>query len=78
MLKCCFSGIMVTIWKVCFLILNPHTQLTTSLITVVSHSDNSFVGDQKMENNLSFKIVKFLVIKPLNLVIFKLIELVIF
>ncbi len=72
MLKCCFSGTMVTIWKVCFLILNPHTQLTTSLITVVSHSNSSFVGDQKM------KIVKFLVTKPLNLVIFKLIELVIF
>jgi hypothetical protein len=73
MSKCCYSGTMVTIWKECFLILNPHTQLTASIITVVSHSDNSFVGCQKMENNFS-KIVKFLVIKPLNLVNFKLIE----
>jgi len=61
--------------KFCFLILNPHTQLTTSLITVVSHSNSC--GGSKNENNFG-KIVKFLVIKPLNLVIFKLIELVIF
>jgi len=48
-LRCCFSGALVTIWKVCLLILNPHTQLTTSLITVVSHSNSSFVADQKMK-----------------------------
>jgi len=51
MLKTCFSGTMVTIWKVCFLILNPHTQLTTSLITVVIHSNSSFVVDQKIKIN---------------------------
>jgi len=49
MLKCCFSGAMVTIWKVCFLTLNPHTQLTKSLITVVSHSNSC--GWSKNENN---------------------------
>jgi hypothetical protein len=49
MLNCCFSGTLVTIWKVSFLILNPHTQLTTSLITVVSHSNSSFVDDQKIK-----------------------------
>jgi len=49
MLKCCFNGTMATIWKVCFLILKPHTQLTASMITVVSHSNSSFVGDQKMK-----------------------------
>ncbi len=70
MFKSCFSGTMVTISKVCFLILNPHTQLTTSLITPVSHSNRYFVDDQEI------KII--LVIKPLNLVIFKFIELVIF
>jgi len=32
--------------EVCFLIF-PHTQLTTYLITVVSHSNSSFVVDQK-------------------------------
>jgi len=49
MLKCCLSGTMVTIWKVCFLMLDPHTQLTTSLITVLSHSNSSYVGDEKMK-----------------------------
>ncbi len=78
MLKCCFSGTMVTIWKVCFLILNSYTQLTTSLITVVSHSNSSFVDDQKNTKTIFEKIVKFLVKEPLNSVIFKLNELVIF
>jgi len=31
MFKVCFSGSVVTIWEVIFLILNNHTQLTTSL-----------------------------------------------
>ncbi len=67
---------METIWKVCFLILNPHTQLTTSLITVISHSNSSLVGDHKMKTIL----VKLLSFgdKAMNLVIFNLIELVIF
>jgi len=50
MLKCCYSGIMVTIWKVYFIILNHHTQLTTSLISAVSHSNITFMGDQKKKN----------------------------
>jgi len=44
---CCFSGTMETICKTYFIILSPHTQLTTSLISVVTHSNNTFMGDQK-------------------------------
>jgi len=49
MLKCCLSGTICHLEN-CFLILKPHTQLTTSLITVVSHSNSC--GWSKNENNL--------------------------
>jgi len=49
MFKCCFIDTVVTILEVNFLILSTHTQLTTSLFSVVSHSNSTFMGDQKMK-----------------------------
>jgi len=77
MFKFCFSGTVVTIWEVYFLILNPHKDLTESFISLVSHSNSTFMGEQKMKIIL-VKLLMFLGIKPLNSVIYKLIELVSF
>ena len=54
--------------KVCFLIFNPHRQLTASLITVLSHSYCSFTSDQKII--FSVILLSFLVLKPLNSMFF--------
>jgi len=42
----------VTIREVYLLILNPHTHLTTSFISLVSHSNSTFICAQKNENYL--------------------------
>jgi len=76
MFKRCFNGTVVTIWEVDFLILNPHTQLTTSFIYIVSYYNSTFMGDKNMKI-IVVKLLNFLEIKPLNLAIFKLLELVI-
>ncbi len=68
---------MTTIWEVYFLILKPHTQLIISLLSVLSHSNITLMGDQNIKIIL-VKLLMFLAKKPLNLVIFALIELVIF
>ncbi len=46
---------MVTITKVYFLILNPHTQLTKSYILIVSYSNSTFMGDQKMKITITYE-----------------------
>jgi hypothetical protein len=71
MFKCCFSGTVWYIWEVYFLIVKPHTQLTTSFISIVSYNNNTFMGDQQFSQNY-FLFLKFLEIKPLNLVMIKL------
>ncbi len=51
LLKCCFSGTVVTIWEIYFLILNSHTQLTTSFISIVSYFKSAFMGAKKIKND---------------------------
>jgi len=74
MFKYCFSETVVAIWEVYLLNIEPSH---TSFISLVSYSKNTFIGDQKMKIVL-VKLLMFLGIKPLNLLIYKLIKLVIF